>query len=53
MRVEGEENRGVNAMQGFWTAFWAIVPPIALLIMAFVQFFRRDLADRLTEEQHS
>ena len=34
----------------FWTAFWAFMPPIALLIMAFVQFFRRDLSERLSEE---
>jgi hypothetical protein len=53
MRVEGEENRGVKTMQGFWTAFWAIVPPIALLILAFVQFFRRDFSERLSEEHRS
>jgi hypothetical protein len=35
----------------FWTAFWAVVPPVVLLIVAFVQFFRRDLNERLSEER--
>jgi hypothetical protein len=26
--------------------FWAIVPPVAMLIFAFVQFYRRDLSER-------
>ncbi|HUU45233.1 MAG TPA: hypothetical protein VM118_05820 [Acidobacteriota bacterium] len=34
----------------FWTAFWAVVPPVALLVMAFVQFFRRDLNEHLSDE---
>ncbi len=34
----------------FWTAFWLIVPPIALLAMAFIKFFRDDYHRRLSEE---
>jgi hypothetical protein len=40
-------------MQQFWTAFWAIVPPVVLLVMAFVQFFRRDFSERLSDERQS
>jgi len=35
----------------FWTAFWVIVPPIVLLAMAFVKFFRDDFNDRLGRER--
>ena len=35
----------------FWTAFWAFIPPIALLVLSFFQFFRRDFNKRLSQEQ--
>jgi hypothetical protein len=34
----------------FWTAFWAVAAPVALLIFAFVRFFRQDLNARLPKE---
>jgi hypothetical protein len=34
----------------FWTAFWVIVPPIVLLVLAFARFFRQDFSERLSEE---
>ncbi len=37
----------------FWTAFWAIVPPIVLLVLAFVQFYRRDLSERLPNDRQA
>jgi hypothetical protein len=35
----------------FWSAFWAVVPPIGLLALAFVQFYRRDLNQRLSNNR--
>ncbi len=37
----------------FWTAFWAVVPPVALLILAFVRFYRHDLSARLSKESET
>ncbi|HEX9749916.1 MAG TPA: hypothetical protein VGB22_01315 [candidate division Zixibacteria bacterium] len=34
----------------FWTAFWAVVPPITLLALTFGQFFRRDMQRRLSNK---
>ena len=36
----------------FWTAFWVVAAPIVLLVLAFVQFFRRDLQERLSSNPH-
>jgi len=33
--------------------FWAIVPPVAMLVFAFVQFYRRDLAERTANRAES
>jgi hypothetical protein len=37
----------------FWTAFWAVVTPVALLIFAFVRFYRQDLSARLSKESET
>jgi hypothetical protein len=39
---------GGQADMPFWTIFWVVMPPIALLISAFAVFFIRD-----AKEQHT
>jgi len=35
----------------FWSDFLVVVPPIGLLALAFVQFYRRDLNQRLSNNR--
>ena len=35
----------------FWADFLAVVPPIGLLALAFVQFYRRDMNQRFSNDR--